>query len=117
MTIKLWLLLISVSVNFLLLAACVFFAYKWIDVSISAGYLDTEKSEANEAYQQIHHLIAAEFLGRPKEEVVRYLQKIIDDNRDMEAFIFEKNEDGYNEVFFGRLVFRFRDDTLVSIER
>ena len=116
MNTKYW-LLISIFVNLLLFLICVFFVYKWIDASISIGYLDIERHEANEAYRQAHSVMLAEVTGKSKEEFIKSLKKISDDNYDTKYFIFEKNESGYDNVFFGRLVFKFKDDKLVSVER
>ena len=116
MNAKFW-VLISVFINILLLGVTCFFAYKWIDMSVTAGYLDSERYENNEAFHLAHYVMITEFLGRSKEDVVRSLQKTIDANNVINAPFFEKNEDGYDNVYFGRLVFKFKNDVLVSIER
>lgn len=93
------------------LLSSVIFAYLWIDRSISLGYMEASFIASENENQYLLIILNNELKGKSNQEVIKKLEKIINENPDKNLFM--KNDNDY--VWFGDIKFEFKEGRLSEI--
>jgi len=110
MTIKKFIILIAFI---FLLIACSWFAYLWIDRSITLSYTNQEFESCIKSENALASLLEQEWRGKKKSEVIKILQNEVDKDLNKKSFLIIKN-DG-EEIWLNQIRFNFENDRLKNI--
>jgi hypothetical protein len=103
---------LSLFLNILLLAGCLFFAYLWIDRSITLSYVDQPLSLAIQDERLLRSLLKMVSYGFSKEQIIVILKEEYN-SRPNDKIVMQIGDDS---IYYDGFEFIFKDDKLVDIE-